>query len=135
MDRRDFILAAAALAAGCSREGSPPGGEATDPAVAEAVSSDAAPLGLQLYTLRDLMADDVAATLALVAGVGYREVEFAGYFDISPAEMRRYIDDAGLAAPSAHIGYGDFVSGVTAVIDHAAAVGLLLVVVRFLNEF
>lgn len=92
------------------------------------------PLGLQLYTVRDLMAEDVAATLALVADAGYGEVEFAGYFDIAPADIRRLVADAGLTAPSAHIGYGDFVGGVDRVIDHAAAVGHEFVVVPAMPE-
>jgi sugar phosphate isomerase/epimerase len=78
---------------------------------------------LQLYTVRELMAGDVAATLALVAGVGYREVEFAGYFGLAPDAVRRRLAAEGLAAPSAHIGYGDFVQDVDRVIEHAAAVG------------
>jgi sugar phosphate isomerase/epimerase len=96
--------------------------------VAAAVN-EPAPLGLQLYTVRDLMAEDVAATLALVAEVGYREVEFAGYFDVPPAGMRRLIADAGLRAPSAHIGYGDFAASVNDVIEHAVAVGHQFVIV------
>lgn len=119
MDRRQFILAAAVLAAGCSRQSNP---------VAAAVT-ESPPLGLQLYTVRDLMAEDVAATLALVAGIGYREVEFAGYFDIAPADMRRLLTDAGLIAPSTHIGYGDFVEDVNRVVDHAVAVGHEFIVV------
>ena len=59
--------------------------------------------GLQLYTLRDAMADDVEATLQAVAGIGYREVEFAGYHGRSPAEVRSLLERYGLAAPSAHV--------------------------------
>ena len=128
MDRRRFILAAAAVAAGCSREGSPAPGQSAE-AVSRDASAGSAALGLQLYTVRDLMAEDVSATLAMVAGVGYREVEFAGYFDIAPEDMRRRLDDAGLTAPAAHIGYGEFLADVNAVIDHAAAVGHDFVVV------
>lgn len=124
MDRRRFILAAAVLAAGCSRKAGP---------VAAPVTGSA-PLGLQLYTVRDLMAQDVAATLALVADAGYAEVEFAGYFDIAPADIRRLVTDAGLTAPSAHIGYGEFEEDVDRVIDHAAAVGHEFVVIPAVPE-
>lgn len=124
MDRRQFIFAAAALAAGCSRQNSAGAAHATE----------SAPLGLQLYTVRDLMAEDVAATLALVADAGYGEVEFAGYFGIGPADIRRMIADAGLTAPSAHIGYGDFQDDVSRVIDQAAAVGHEFVVVPAIPE-
>ena len=119
MDRRRFILAAAFLAAGCSRKADPMAAPVTE----------TAPLGLQLYTVRDLMAEDVAATLALVAEAGYGEVEFAGYFDIEPAGIRRLVADAGLTAPSAHIGYGEFEADANRVIDLAAAVGHEFVVI------
>lgn len=119
MDRRRFILAAAALAAGCSRQQEP---------LAAAVTEEA-PLGLQLYTVRELMAEDVVATLELVAATGYREVEFAGYFDVPPGEMRSHLANSALRAPSSHIGYGEFAGDLTAVIEHALAVGHRYVVV------
>jgi sugar phosphate isomerase/epimerase len=75
------------------------------------------------------MAEDVAATLELVASIGYREVEFAGYFDTSPQEMRRLVAAAGLNAPSTHIGYGDLAADVNRVIEHALDVGHKFVVV------
>jgi sugar phosphate isomerase/epimerase len=119
MDRRQFILAATALAAACSRQQEPPAADV----------SEARRLGLQLYTVRELMAEDVAATLQLVAGTGFREVEFAGYFDLPPEEMLRYLLDAGLEAPSTHVGYDEFTANVTAVIEHALAMGHRFVVV------
>lgn len=119
MDRRQFILSAAALAAACSRQPDPPAPDV----------SEARRLGLQLYTVRELMAEDVAATLQLVAETGFREVEFAGYFDLPPAEMRRYLLDAGLEAPSTHVSYEEFAANVTAVVEHALAMGHRFVVV------
>lgn len=95
---------------------------------------EAAPLGLQLYTVRDLMAKDLAGTLEFVASIGYREVEFAGYFDTTPRNVRRHVDAAGLRAPSAHIGYGDFAANVDGVIEHATAVGHEFVVVPAVPE-
>lgn len=66
------------------------------------------PPGLQLYTLRDAMAESVETTLERVAAIGYREVEFAGYFGRSPEEVRRVLDATGLSAPSAHLGVEAF---------------------------
>ena len=59
--------------------------------------------GVQLYTVRDAMAKDVAATLQAVAGIGYREVEFAGYFDLQASEIRRLLEQFNLSSPSAHV--------------------------------
>lgn len=47
---------------------------------------------------------DFEGTLRTVAGIGYTEVEFAGYFGRAPAAVRATLDRLGLAAPSAHIG-------------------------------
>jgi len=63
-------------------------------------------IGLQLYTVRDYMAKDFAGTLARVAAIGYREVEFARYFGNHPREVRALLDRHSLAAPAAHVGPG-----------------------------
>ena len=54
--------------------------------------------GLQLYTVRDLMAENVAKTLQMVAKVGYQELEFAGYFEHKPKDLRSMLDGEGLTA-------------------------------------
>ncbi len=78
-----------------------------DPAASDAPARRLAPplerIGLQLYTVRSLMAEDVAATLDAVAAIGYQEVEFAGYFGHAPAQVRALLDAAGLTAPAAHM--------------------------------
>jgi sugar phosphate isomerase/epimerase len=61
------------------------------------------PIGVQLYTIRDLVRDDMAGALAAVAEIGYQEVEFAGYFGNDPVEIRSWLDGAGLTAPAAHV--------------------------------
>jgi sugar phosphate isomerase/epimerase len=61
-------------------------------------------VGLQLYTVRGEMQRDLEGTLARVAEIGYREVEFAGYFGRTPAQVRRSLRSAGLTAPSTHVG-------------------------------
>jgi sugar phosphate isomerase/epimerase len=68
-------------------------------------------IGVQLYSVRDALAKDFEGTLAKVAKIGYKEVEFAGYFahipefDPSPKRTREILDADGLAAPSTHVPY------------------------------
>jgi sugar phosphate isomerase/epimerase len=62
-------------------------------------------IGLQLYTVRDQMKADFEGTLARVAEIGYKEVEFAGYFNHSPADVKAILDRHGLSAPSTHISF------------------------------
>jgi sugar phosphate isomerase/epimerase len=62
-------------------------------------------VGAQLYTVRDAMQKDFEGTLAKVAAIGYKEVEFAGYFDKSPQQIKEILSRNGLTSPSAHIDY------------------------------
>ena len=59
-------------------------------------------LGLQLYTLRSQLARDFDGTLARVAELGISEVEFAGYYDRTPSQVRAALDQNGLSAPAVH---------------------------------
>lgn len=61
-------------------------------------------IGVQLYTVRDLLAQDFEGTLERVAAIGYRRLEFAGYYDRTPAQVRALLDRLQLTAPSTHVG-------------------------------
>jgi len=92
-------------------------------------------IGLQLYTVRDLMKQDFDGTLAKVAAVGYKEVEFAGYFDHSPKDVRVAVDRHGLTAPSAHIDYKSLSDDkFPAVIEAAKVVGHEYLVNPWIDE-
>jgi sugar phosphate isomerase/epimerase len=80
-------------------------------------------VGIQLYSVRDEMKKDVAATLARLGEIGYREVEFAGYFDKTPAEIRQLLAANRLTAPSTHIPYEMLKGNWDQALDHAVAVG------------
>lgn len=80
-------------------------------------------VGLQLYTVRSLMSKDVEGTLATVARVGYREVEFAGYFNREPAALRATLDGLKLKAPSCHVGLDAVEGGFDATAAAARTLG------------
>lgn len=58
--------------------------------------------GLQLYTLGDAPANDLAGTLEAVSRIGYRAVELPGSYGVAPAELRRALDRARLICPAIH---------------------------------
>jgi sugar phosphate isomerase/epimerase len=62
------------------------------------------PIAVQLYSVRQECAKDLPATLAGVAKIGYKGVEFAGYYSRSGAELRKLLDDNGLKTAGSHIG-------------------------------
>jgi len=60
-------------------------------------------ISLQLYTVREQTARDMAGTLRKISEIGYPAVEFAGYGDLSPKDLRTILDDLGLRASGAHV--------------------------------
>jgi sugar phosphate isomerase/epimerase len=91
-------------------------------------------IGLQLYTVREAMALDVQRTLERVAQIGFRDVEFAGYFGRTPAQIRLAVERVGLRAPSAHIEYERLESDWRRTLDDAAAAGHHYVVVPWIPD-
>jgi sugar phosphate isomerase/epimerase len=98
-DRRSFLKGAAlagsiALAAGSMHE-----------ALAQTAPDWKNQIGLELYTVRDVMQKDYEGVLAKIASFGYKEVEPAnGYNNMSPKDWRAMLDRHGLSAPSTHSG-------------------------------
>lgn len=94
-------------------------------------SPGASPLdrwGVQLYTLRDRIEDDLDATLAAVAAVGYAEVELFQLHGLTPAAMRSRLDAVGLRATSSHYPIQAFRGNLEQSVDGAAALGQSLMV-------
>lgn len=91
------------------------------------------PIGVQLYTVRDFMQRDVENTLRQVAGIGYREVEFAGLFDKEPSKVRGMIDKLGLKSPSSHIPLDRLTKNIQGVVDEVQALGNQYVVCPWID--
>lgn len=143
MDRKRFLRTAglgwgAAWLAGCAQ------GDGGDPSPGTGDGDAGAPTGLnpplerigvQLYTVRSLMADDVAGTLDAVAAIGYEEVEFAGYFGHEAGQVRAWLDAAGLAAPATHLDLDALTgSALEATLEDATILGHGWLVVPWIPE-
>ena len=60
------------------------------------------PLGVQLYTLRDVPADERPVVFKALAGAGYGAVEPFNNRAESPQRLRAELDEAGLVVSSIH---------------------------------
>src|SRR5687767_7404866 len=64
------------------------------------------PIGLELYSVRDQLKEDLTGTVRAVAKLGYECVEFySPYFEWTTAqakEVRKLLDDLGITCPSTH---------------------------------
>jgi sugar phosphate isomerase/epimerase len=135
MDRRSFVKVAAGAAIGgmvgiaCRKEATL--GE--EPQAAPALRS-LERIGVQLYSVRYLMEQDFAGTLAAVAAAGYDEVEFAGYFDKPAKEVRAILDGVGLDAPASHVSIDALRNDLAGTIAAAATVGHRYLVCPWIAE-
>jgi len=73
--------------------------------LAEAAAGRKIPVGVQLYSVREQCAKDLPGTLAAIAKIGYKGVEFAGYHGRSAQELRKMLDDLGVVACGTHTPY------------------------------
>ena len=91
-------------------------------------------IGIQLYTVRDVLKQDFEGTLSRIGAIGYREVEFAGYFDHTPEQVKAALASAGLTAPATHVGPDNLGKGWDAVVHTAKAIGHEYVIVAWIPE-
>lgn len=92
-------------------------------------------IGVQLYTVRTLMEKDIDSTIAAIASMGYKEVEFAGYYDRTPAQWRDLLSRHGLTAPSMHVDFASLTpEKFSAVLETAGTIGHQFIVNPWLDD-
>ena len=101
--------------------------------MAPASSEKLRAIGLQLYTVRDLLNSDFEGTLKKVALLGYREVEFAGILGVSIRRTSELLRRLGLSTPSLHFDYTSLLKDTGASFDKAKLLGARFVVCPWLD--
>ena len=91
-------------------------------------------IGIQLYSLRRELANDFEGTLARVAEIGYAEVEFAGYYDRTPAQVKAALARTGLGAPSAHVPIPSLRESWARTLDEARTMGHRYLIVPWIPD-
>lgn len=82
------------------------------------------PVGLQLYSLRDIFKDNVALGLQLTRNFGFVEVELAGTYGLTPAEFCQRLKWYGLTPIAGHWSYQLWEKDPESVVKEAKALGL-----------
>jgi sugar phosphate isomerase/epimerase len=132
MSRRDFLfrvtatLGVAAANGGCS---------SAAPFGRRGIASIQSPsIGVQLYSVRGLMQQDAARTIAAVAAAGFEEVEFAGFYGRTAAEMRALIDRNALRSPAGHVSIDDLRANLPSLLADARTMGWLWLIVPWIDQ-
>lgn len=129
IDRRTFVKTLGAAA------GAIAGGVSPTRLYAGEAAARLERIGVQLYTLRGDMEKNFEGTLKTVADIGYKQVEFAGYFGRSPADVRALLKRLGLDAPAAHIGTpASLTKDWQKTIDAAKVMGHKYLIVAYIEE-
>jgi sugar phosphate isomerase/epimerase len=92
------------------------------------------PIAAQLYTLRDVMPQDVVGTLRALAGLGYNGVEFAGLHRTPADKLRATLDELGQAVCRSHVPLDLHESDLDVAIATYHALGCPTLVVPWLPE-
>lgn len=85
------------------------------------------PVGLQLYSLREMFAKNVPFAVQAARNFGFRAVELAGVHGRSPAEFGMVLRRAGLKPVSAIVDFDRFVDRIDEVINEAKQLGVMYV--------
>ena len=96
--------------------------------IASAAQNGGVPLGIQLWTVKDEAAKDLEGTLRKVYDAGFREIEFAGFYGKTAAEMASLMKSIGFTPVSMHAGAADIAKGGDQIIADARTLGLRYVV-------
>ena len=89
------------------------------------------PIGLQVYTVKEAAAADLAGTLKIIADIGYSEIELAGQPSQPVAAFRKMLADTGLSVPSMHTNMDDLKTNAQKRIDYAREAGIQYLVCSF----
>jgi sugar phosphate isomerase/epimerase len=79
--------------------------------------------GIQMYSLRDITDKDLDGALRAVAEMGYKTVEFAGFFGHSAEEVRAMLDKYGLVCSGTHSGLDDLLRDFEGTVKYHKTIG------------
>lgn len=79
--------------------------------------------GLQLYSVRDITEKNMEYALQKVAEMGYSFVEFAGFFGITAAEIKRMLADNGLRVSGTHTGWHEVAHNFEKTVEYHIEIG------------
>lgn len=92
------------------------------------------PIGIQLYTVRDRLAEDYPGTIRALAAMGYEGIELAGPPAIPVGDLKRLVEDLGLEIAGAHAPLDDLRNDLDRILEDQQALGNKRIVLPWLPE-
>ncbi len=79
--------------------------------------------GIQMYSVRDLTEKNMDEALRQVSELGYKFVEFAGFFGIPAEEIKAMLDKYGLRVSATHTGWKEIAEHFEETVAYHKAIG------------
>ncbi len=89
--------------------------------------------GIQMYSLRDITGSDMKGALRAVAEMGYKTVEFAGFFGVDAKDIKAMLDEYGLTCVSTHTGLDEIKNNYADTLRYMEAIGNRDIIIPFTN--
>ncbi len=86
------------------------------PSIGSAFTRPKKAVGIQLYTLKDVIRKDITGIIEKVAAAGFREVETynfnptSNFWGLKPVDFKNLLAANGLTSPSGHFGFDDYLT-------------------------
>lgn len=118
------------------------------PSLMSCAKTSDTPIGIQLYTLKDIIGRDVPGTLKKVAEIGFKELELFGHmngkvFNMPYADFNKLANDLGLSIVSGHYrtgrerpdNKGTLINNWDVAVDEAHRAGQKYMIIAYLESF
>ncbi len=92
------------------------------------------PIAIQLYSVRDDMAEDFEGTLKKIKKMGYDGVEFAGLFGKKPEYIKKLLEEIGLVPISAHVPYAEMMEDMEGTMKAYETIGVKFITIPYMTE-
>ncbi len=79
--------------------------------------------GIQMYSVRDITGKDLRGALKRIAEIGYKYVEFAGFFGCAASDVKAWLEEYGLKISGTHTGLRDLENDFDGTVKYHKTIG------------
>jgi sugar phosphate isomerase/epimerase len=88
-------------------------------------------IGIQLYSVRDITEKGLKDALRKIAEIGYKSVEFAGFFGNSAEDVKSWLEEFGLRASGTHTQAAELLNNFDATVEYHKKLGVTDIIIPF----
>ncbi|MFV0503408.1 MAG: sugar phosphate isomerase/epimerase family protein [Lachnospirales bacterium] len=91
-------------------------------------------IGIQMYTVKDKSEKDFEQTIRNVVSIGYKELEFAGYYGLPPDRLKAILEEVGAKGINAHVSLEALKNDFPNQLAYIKAMGMEVVTIPYIAD-